>query len=70
MLFSPPDHLVELGAIVAGATLLALIGYLDDRRNLSPRIRLLVMTVAAAVVAMLAGVQIRLFSLHATSISR
>ena len=60
LLFSPPNHLVELGAIVAGATMLALIGYLDDRRHLSPRIRLLVMTVAAAVAA-LSGVQIRLF---------
>ena len=61
MLFSPPDHLIELGAIVAGATLLAWIGYLDDRRHLSPRIRLLVMTVAATV-AILSGVQIRLFN--------
>ncbi len=60
LLFSPPHHLIELGAIVAGATLLALIGYLDDRRHLSPRIRLVVMTVAAAV-ATLSGVQIRLF---------
>lgn len=61
LLFSPPDHLKELGAIVAGATLLALIGYLDDRRHLSPRIRLSVMAVAALVV-MLAGVQIHLFN--------
>ncbi len=61
LLFSPPDHLLELGAIVAGATLLALIGYLDDRRHLSPRIRLLVMTLAA-LIATLAGVQIRLTS--------
>jgi len=60
LLFSPPDHLIELGAIVAGATLLALIGYLDDRRHLSPRVRLVVMTVAAAVAA-LSGVQIHLF---------
>ncbi len=60
LLFSPPNHLVELGAIVAGATMLASIGYLDDRRHLSPRVRLLVMTVAAAVAA-LSGVQIRLF---------
>ncbi len=60
LLFSPPHHLIELGAIVAGATLLALIGYLDDRRHLSPRIRLIVMTVAASVAA-LAGVQIDLF---------
>jgi len=60
LLFSPPDHLIELGAVVAGTTLLALIGYLDDRRHLNPRIRLLVMTIAAAVAA-LAGVQIRYF---------
>ncbi|MCY4061685.1 MAG: MraY family glycosyltransferase [Chloroflexi bacterium] len=60
LLFSPPDHLIELGAIVAGTTLLALIGYLDDRRHLNPRVRLLVMTIAAAVAA-LAGVQIRYF---------
>ena len=59
LLFSPPDYLIELGAIVAGATLLALIGYLDDRRHLSPRIRLVVMTIAAAVAA-LSGVQIDL----------
>ena len=61
LLFSPPDHLVELGAIVAGSTLLALIGYLDDRRHLSPRIRLSVMT-AAALVVTVTGVQIRLFN--------
>lgn len=60
LLFSPPAHLQELGAIVAGATLLAWIGYLDDRQHLSPRLRLLVMTVAALAVAY-AGVQIRLF---------
>jgi len=60
LLFSPPFYLVELGAIVAGSTLLAWIGYLDDRKDLSPRIRLIVMAVAALVVA-LAGIQIRLF---------
>ena len=60
LLFSPAGHLRELGAIVAGATLLAWIGYLDDRRGLSPRIRLLVMTLAALVVV-LSGVRIQLF---------
>ena len=60
LLFSPPGYLEELGAVVAGATLLAWIGYLDDRRDLSPRIRLLAMTLAALVAA-LAGVQIQLF---------
>ena len=59
LLFSPPRYLVELGAIVAGASLLAWIGYLDDRKHLSPRIRLLAMTVAA-LAAVMAGVQIRL----------
>ena len=62
LLFSPPDYLEELGAIVAGATLLAWIGYLDDRRGLSPRVRLLVMTLAAWVAA-LAGIQIQLFGI-------
>jgi UDP-GlcNAc:undecaprenyl-phosphate GlcNAc-1-phosphate transferase len=60
LLFSPPAYMVELGAIVAGSTLLAWIGYLDDRKDLSPRVRLLVMT-AAALVVTFAGVQIRLF---------
>ena len=61
LLFSPPDHLRELGAIVAGTTMLAIIGYLDDRRHLSPRFRLSVMTLAALVAAF-SGVQIRLFN--------
>ena len=61
LLFSPPDHLRELGAIVAGATLLALIGYMDDRRHLSPWLRLSVMTLAAALVT-ISGIQIRLFN--------
>ena len=60
LLFSPPDHLRELAAILAGATLLALIGYLDDRRHLNPWLRLAVMCLAALVAA-LAGVQVRLF---------
>ncbi len=59
LLFSPPTHLKELGAIVAGTTLLAWIGYLDDRKHLSPRLRLIVMTGAALLVT-LVGVQIRL----------
>ena len=60
LLFSPPDFLVELGAIVAGATLLAWIGYIDDRQHLGPRLRLLVM-LAAALAVVLTGVRIQLF---------
>jgi len=62
LLFSPASYLAELGAIVAGSTLLAWIGYLDDRKDLSARVRLIVMTLAALVVT-LAGVQVRLFGI-------
>lgn len=59
-LFSPPQHLLELGAIAGGAGLLAFVGLLDDRYTLNWPVRLVVMFVAAGVVV-LAGVQIRLF---------
>lgn len=60
MLFSPAQHLLELGAIVAGSGMLALIGLLDDRYDLSWRLRLGVQALAA-IVLVLAGIQIRLF---------
>ena len=63
LMFSPPQHLVELGAVLSGAALLALIGLLDDRYNLGIRVRLVAMSVAA-VVLLLAGIQIRLFGTH------
>lgn len=60
ILFSPPQHLVELGAVLAGAAFLALIGLLDDRYNLGIRIRLIAMTIAAlGLVA--AGIRIEMF---------
>ena len=62
VLFSPARYQIELGAIVIGATLLAWIGYLDDRKDLNAQVRLVVMT-AAALVVTLAGVQIRLFGI-------
>lgn len=61
LVFAPPQHLVELGAIAAGTGWLAFIGLLDDRFNLGVKIRLVAMIVAA-VVLILAGIQIRLFS--------
>lgn len=61
LVFSPPRHLLELGAICAGAGLLSFIGLLDDRFNLSVRLRLLAMLSAAAIV-ILAGIQIKLFN--------
>lgn len=60
LLFSPPQHLVELGAVLSGAAFLAVIGLWDDRYGLSIRTRLAAMAIAAlALVA--AGIQIRLF---------
>ena len=47
MLFSPPRHLRELGAVLAGAAALALMGLLDDRYGLSARLRLGVQALAA-----------------------
>lgn len=60
LVFSPPQHLVQFGAIVAGAGLLALTGLLDDRYNLRVRTRLLAMVTAAAGVV-LSGIQINFF---------
>lgn len=47
VLFSPPRHLRELGAVLAGAAALALVGLLDDRYGLSARLRLGVQGLAA-----------------------
>lgn len=47
LLFSPPRHLRELGAVLAGAAALALVGLLDDRYGLSARLRLGVQGLAA-----------------------
>lgn len=60
LLFSPPQHLRELGAILAGTAFLALVGFLDDRYDLGIRVRLVAMIIAAlGLVA--SGVQIQLF---------
>lgn len=47
ILFSPARHLVQLGAVLAGSTLLALVGLLDDRYNLGVRTRLIAMFIAS-----------------------
>lgn len=62
LLFSPPRHITELLAIIAGAGGLSLVGLLDDRYNLAWRVRLLTQFAAAGVL-ILAGIQIRLFGL-------
>ncbi len=60
VLFSPPQHMVEFGAILAGAAFLALVGLMDDRYNLGIRLRLVAMLIAALAV-MAAGIRIQLF---------
>ncbi len=62
LLFSPPSFLLELGSVLGGSALLALVGLIDDRYNLSPRIKLVPMTVAAlGLIA--SGVYLRLFNI-------
>ncbi len=61
ILFSPPQHVVELGAVISGAGVLALVGLADDRYNLGVKIRLIAQTVAALVL-IAAGIHIQLFN--------
>jgi UDP-GlcNAc:undecaprenyl-phosphate/decaprenyl-phosphate GlcNAc-1-phosphate transferase len=62
LLFSPPQHLRELAAIVAGAGLLTIVGAFDDRYDLSWRLRFLMQFLAAGVLVLF-GIQIRLFGI-------
>jgi UDP-GlcNAc:undecaprenyl-phosphate GlcNAc-1-phosphate transferase len=61
LLFSPPQHIVEFGAVLTGAAFLALVGLADDRYDLGIRIRLIAQA-AAAVVLILADIHIQLFN--------
>ncbi len=61
LLFSPPSHLRELGSVLGGSALLALVGVIDDRYNLSARIRLIPMTVVA-IGLIASGIYLRLFN--------
>ncbi len=62
LLFSPPQHIVELGAVLSGAGMLAIVGLADDRYNLGVVVRLIAQS-AAALVLILAGIHIRLFNI-------
>lgn len=63
LLFSPVQHIRELLAIIGGAGLLAFVGLLDDRYNLSWRLRFGFQFLAAGVL-ILAGIQIRLVGIQ------
>jgi UDP-GlcNAc:undecaprenyl-phosphate GlcNAc-1-phosphate transferase len=58
-LFSPPQHIVELAAVLSGAGVLAVVGLADDRYNLGIGVRLIAQSVAALVL-IASGIHIRL----------
>ncbi len=60
LFFSPPFYIVEFGAIMAGATWLVLLGFVDDRNGMQPWVKM-AGQVAAGIVLVLAGIQIRAF---------
>jgi UDP-GlcNAc:undecaprenyl-phosphate GlcNAc-1-phosphate transferase len=50
VLFSPPEHVIQLVALLAGGAFVALIGLLDDRYTLGIRVRLIATWIAATIV--------------------
>jgi len=56
-----PAYLSELGAIILGATFLAFIGFMDDRRELSPRAKFPAQVLAALTVTAV-GIRVDLFN--------
>ena len=58
--FSPPFYLREFGAILAGATWLALVGFVDDRNGMKPLVKMGGQGVAA-IVLIVSGIYIRIF---------
>ncbi|MBZ0301838.1 MAG: undecaprenyl/decaprenyl-phosphate alpha-N-acetylglucosaminyl 1-phosphate transferase [Anaerolineae bacterium] len=62
LLFSPPRHVREFGAVLAGAAVLALLGLIDDRYDLSWRTKMPIMLLAAAALVA-TGVRMNFFGL-------
>lgn len=54
------QHLREFGAVLAGAMWLALVGYVDDRNGMNPRIKFSAQFIASAVL-ILSGIHTQLF---------
>lgn len=61
LLFSPPQHVVEFGAVLSGAAFLALVGLADDRYNLGINVRLVAQAISA-VGLIIADIHIELFN--------
>lgn len=57
-----PQHIVELGAILVGATWLAVVGFIDDRIELSPWAKFPAQALAALLVIAL-GIRVDLFNM-------
>ncbi len=66
--FSPPFYLVEFGAILAGATWLVLVGFVDDRSGMNPLVKMSAQGIAGLVLVA-AGIQVRIFSNDALDIA-
>ncbi len=60
LLFSPPRHIREFAAVLAGAAVLALLGLVDDRYDLPWRVKLPVM-ILVALGLVLTGVRVSFF---------
>jgi len=60
LLFSPPLYLVEFGAILAGTSWLALVGFIDDRNGMRPEIKFSAQVISA-IVLILSGIHVRIF---------
>ncbi len=68
ILFSPPFYLVEFGAILAGATWLVVLGFVDDRYGMQPLVKLAGQMLAGAVL-IAAGIQVRIFAFDGFNIA-
>ena len=62
LLFTPPNYLVELGALLSGVTFLALVGLVDDRYTLGIKTKMLA-EIIATVVLIAAGIHIQMFKI-------
>lgn len=62
VLLSPPQYLVEFGALVGGATFLALVGLVDDRYTLGIKTKMLA-EVIATLALIASGIHVQLFNI-------
>lgn len=61
LLFTPPHYMLEFGAFLLGAALLAIVGLIDDRYELGIKAKMIAQ-VAAGLIVVAAGIHIQLFN--------